>query len=109
MNNVYQFAFHENVSSTKPNYPRKDALMKKLNEGVPLTRQEKDDLVDSFYGTFGQRHGATIRYAGWIWDFRPFTKTYLVKQYGGWQEYQAFDKTSLRKALYGRIEAIVEV
>src|SRR5690606_16300867 len=40
------------------------------------------------------------------YDFRPFLKKILVKQYGSWQEYYAPNKTLLRNALYGRIEAM---
>ena len=46
---------------------------------------------------------------GWQYDFRNSLKNYVVKQYGHWSEYWAPDKTSLRKAIYGRIDKIVEV
>ena len=44
---------------------------------------------------------------GWSYDFTPYMKQYLVKQYDSWQEYWAPNKTLLRKSLYGRIQKIV--
>lgn len=46
---------------------------------------------------------------GYAYDFRQEMKKYLVKQYGSWNEYYAPNKTLLRRALYGRIEKIVEI
>jgi hypothetical protein len=46
---------------------------------------------------------------GWKYDFRKHLKRYLVKQYGQWTEYYAPNRTLLRKAVYGRIEEIVEL
>lgn len=46
---------------------------------------------------------------GWSFDFRPYLKRVLVKQYGGWQEYYAPNKAALRKCLYGRIQEMVEL
>ena len=108
MENVRQFAFHDRVSKTKPTHERLDAYMEKLNAGGTLTRDEKDALVGRFYGAFGQRDGARLKYMGWVWDFTSYTKEYLVYQYGQWHSYRAFDKTSLRKAIYGRVDRIVE-
>ena len=45
----------------------------------------------------------------WKLHFRNSLKNYVVKQYGRWSEYWAPDKTSLRTAIYGRIDKIVEV
>ena len=41
------------------------------------------------------------------YDFKPFLKRILVKQYGTWSEYFAPNKTKLRKCLYGRIDEMV--
>lgn len=76
----------------------------KLLNGEKLTRAEKDMLVSSVFYSFG-----VIKMGGWAFDFRPYLKTYLVKQYDRWQEYKAFDKTSLRTILYGTIQKIVEI
>ena len=71
--------------------------------GGELTRAEKDMLVSSVFYSFG-----VIKMSGWAFDFKPYLKKYLVKQYGSWQEYRAFDKTSLKKVISGKIEKIVE-
>lgn len=75
----------------------------KLLNGEKLTRKEKDMLASSVFYSFG-----VIKMGGWAFDFRPYVKRYLVKQYDGWREYRAFDKTSLKKMLFGKIEKIVE-
>ena len=75
----------------------------KLLNGGKLTRAEKDMLVSSAFYSFG-----VIKIGGWAFDFKPYLKKYLVKQYGSWQEYRAFDKTSLKKVIRGKIEKIVE-
>lgn len=76
----------------------------KLLNGEKLTRTEKDMLVSSVFYSFG-----IIKIGGWAFDFRPYLKTYLVKQYDRWGEYKAFDKTSLRTILYGKIQRIIEI
>lgn len=75
----------------------------KLLNGEKLTRAEKDMLVSSVFYSFG-----VVKIGGWAFDFKPYLKKYLVKQYGSWQEYRAFDKTSLKKVISGKIEKIVE-
>ena len=79
-------------------------VKEKLINGKRLTREEKDRIVSSSCFNKG-----LLEYGGWCFSFTPYLKTYLVKQYGGWEEYKAFDKTSLRKILYGTIQKIVEI
>ena len=106
MNNLIAYKFVtwdikplEELQSTLPYR----AKVKLLN-GEKLTRAEKDMLVSSVFYSFG-----IIKMGGWAFDFRPYLKTYLVKQYDRWEEYKAFDKTSLRTILYGTIQRIVEI
>lgn len=86
----------------------KDTLVYKVKEklinGERLTREEKDNIVSSMLFNNG-----CIKLGGWCFSFTPYMKTYLVKQYDRWVEYKAFDKTSLRKILYGTIQKIVEI
>lgn len=61
---------------------------------------------------FGLDHlmsGGRYLLYGWAFDFKPYLKRILVKQYDGWQEYYAPNKTALRKCLYGRIQEMVEL
>lgn len=55
-----------------------------------------------------QRDGI-YRLMGWAYDFRPYLKKYLVKQYGQWHEYYAPNKTKLKNILFGRIDKIQEL
>lgn len=45
---------------------------------------------------------------GWIIDFKPVLKLYLLKQYNNIQEYYAPNKTMLRKVTQGKIDWIKE-
>ena len=98
-----QFAFHSNVPSKAPTI---------LNEYTISP-------IEYLKGVFGDGgyHGAlqnlqsvgTMLWAGWSYDFKPFLKKYLYKQYGSWVECYAPNKTLLRKSVYGRIDQIVEI
>lgn len=83
------------------------ALRQRLNAGDKLTRDEKNWITEKV------NHNAYFKSAvplsGWRFDFSDVLKTYIVKQYGSYQEYRAIDKTSLRTMLYGRIERIIEI
>ena len=46
---------------------------------------------------------------GWSYDFKPFLKRFLVKQYGNWSEYYCLNKTTLRKLIFGKVEEIREL
>lgn len=46
---------------------------------------------------------------GYEYDFKPYLKKYLYKQYGIWTEAYAPNKTLLRKVIYGSIDKIVEI
>lgn len=83
------------------------ALRQRLNTGDKLTRDEKNWITENV------NHNAYFKSAvplsGWRFDFSDVLKTYVVKQYGSYQEYRAIDKTSLRTMLYGRIDRIIEI
>lgn len=83
------------------------ALRQRLNAGDKLTKDEKNWITEKV------NHNAYFKSAvplnGWRFDFSDVLKTYIVKQYGSYQEYRAIDKTSLRTMLYGRIERIIEI
>lgn len=46
---------------------------------------------------------------GWAYDFRDELKKFLIKQCGVWREIYAPNKTLARKAIFGRIEQIIEM
>lgn len=82
-------------------------LKVKCMEGKRLTREEKNWLASKLVtGSYGR---TAIPLMGWMFSFYDYMSRYLVRQYDQWTEYYAPDRTSLRKALYGRIQEIHEL
>jgi len=82
-------------------------LREKLNTGEKLSREEKNWIAEKVnHNCFFKN---AIPLSGYRFDFSEILKTYVVKQYGSYQEYRAIDKTSIRAMLYGRIDKIIEV
>ena len=82
-------------------------LRQRLDAGDTITRDEKNWITEQVNrNTYFK---SAIPLSGWRFDFSDVLKTYVVKQYGSYQEYRAIDKTSLRTMLYGRIERIIEI
>jgi len=50
-----------------------------------------------------------VKIMGYKYDFKPYLKKFLYKQYGQWNEVYAPNKTLLRKSVYGRIDKIIEL
>jgi len=46
---------------------------------------------------------------GWFIDFKPIMKKFIIKQDGHLYEAYAFNKTDLRKSIFGRIQYIKEI
>jgi hypothetical protein len=81
-------------------------LREKLNIGEKLTREEKNWITEKVnHNTYFK---SAIPLQGYRFDFSDILKTYVVKQYGQYQEYKAIDRTSLRAMIYGRIDKIIE-
>ncbi|MCT3744650.1 molybdenum ABC transporter ATP-binding protein [Elizabethkingia anophelis] len=82
-------------------------LREKLNKGERLSRAEKNWLAEAVNrNAFFNR---AIPLMGYRFGFEDILKTYVVKQYDSWHEYNAPDKTSLRSFIYGRIDQIAEI
>lgn len=76
---------------------------KSIDTPSRLTRAEKDWLAREFTSNVFNRKPNVIHLGGWELTY-PTAKHYLVQDEPGsrtWREYRAFDKTSLREALYG--------
>lgn len=82
-------------------------LREKVNAGEKLSREEKDWITQNV--NRNSYFKSAIPLSGYRFDFSEILKTYIVKQYGSYQEYNAVDKTSLRAMIYGRIDKIIEV
>lgn len=50
-----------------------------------------------------------IKNLGYVYDFSPYLKMYLYKQYGHWHEIFAYNKTALRVFVCGKIDKIIEI
>lgn len=61
------------------------------------------------FGIDNLQKNGIYRIMGWAYNFRPYLKRYVVKQYDQWQEYYAPNKTSLRATIYGKIDIIQEI
>ena len=80
-----------------------------LNGKTPIEFLRQKYVRGSIYGLdLLQRYGI-YKYLGWAFDFTPFMKKFLVKQYDNWDECYAINKTHLRNSIYGRIQKIVEI
>ncbi|ANI89816.1 molybdenum ABC transporter ATP-binding protein [Arachidicoccus ginsenosidimutans] len=82
-------------------------LREKLNNGDKLNRAEKNWLAEAVNRNAFFKRAVPLQ--GYRFGFEDVLKTYIVKQYGSWQEYNAPDKTSLRSIVYGRIDQIAEI
>lgn len=83
------------------------ALRVKLKNGGTMDRAEKNWLAENVKNNCYFRTAVPLQ--GYRFDFSDVLHKYLVNQYGSWQEYHAPDKTSLKAAIYGRINQIVEI
>ena len=96
---ITQFTFHDRVSKTPPTCEMFD-LHNKLERGEEITKEQKEKIINNFYGTFGQQYGSVYKQGGWQADFSPFLKRILVNvRHYGWKEYRSFNKTILRNVL----------
>ena len=82
-------------------------LRARLNNNGELSREEKDWIIRQVNGN--SYFKSAIPVMGWLFDFSDVLNTYLVRQYGWWNEYNAVDKTALSTIIHGRIDKIVKL
>ena len=82
-------------------------LREKLNKGDKLNRAEKNWLAEAVNRNAYFKRAVPLM--GYRFGFEDVLKSYIVKQYGSWLEYNAPDKTSLRSIIYRRIDQIAEI
>ena len=82
-------------------------LREKLNKGEKMNRAEKNWLAEAVNRNAFFKKAVPLQ--GYRFGFEDVLKTYLVKQYDSWHEYNAPDKTSLKTIVYGKIEQIAEI
>ena len=104
---TYAYVFSSCASKEKPD-TEITRLLEKAMRYERLTRQEKDRIAEILYGTFGS-HGSAYRLAGWVWYMASYLNRILVRfeHDSEFYPYYAPDKTSLRRALYGKIAEMI--
>ena len=78
-----------------------------LSPSLPL------DFLNKAYVRLYTNNDNLLKYGhyklmGYVYDFKPYLKLYVYKQYGTWYEAYAPNKTLLRSVLGGRIDKIIE-
>jgi len=108
MNNIaYKFVSWDIPELATLNSSKVYLLREKLNNGERLSREEKNWITEKVNRNVYFRDAIPL--LGYCFDFSDVMKTFVVKQYGNYQEYKAIDRTSLRSMLYGHISRIIEV
>lgn len=107
MQKVTCYRFSDTAADEPPTNCYAARLMEKVNGGVRLNREEKNYITRAVKENIFSRRG--ISAMGWMFDFSPVLKRYLLNQYGHWYELFAADKTALRHVVCGRIHEIVEI
>ena len=104
---IYKFGYGslESFESIKESKPY--IIADKLNKGQKLTDSEKEYLTRAVNENVFFKD--SIPYKGFRFNFSEFLKTFLVLRYGTWVEYKAYNKSTLRAYIYGRIDKIVEI
>ena len=97
---IFAYKFSNTALSNKPD------ILKGL---TPIEFLETKYQRGCIFGLDNLQRSGRYRLMGWCYDFSPFLKKYLVKQYDSWQEYYAPNKTLLRNSIYGSIGEIVEI
>jgi len=85
-----------------------DAKKPVYNEGIRSFLKSKYNK-DFCFGIENLKHDGVFKINGWIIDFKPIFKKFIVKQYGCLYECYAYNKTDLRNSIFGRIEYIKEI
>ena len=102
-----KFVRHEVPELTTLKTSKVYQLREKLNKGERLSRAEKNWLAEAVNRNAYFKRAVPLM--GYRFGFEDVLKSYIVKQYGSWAEYNAPDKTSLRSIIYGRIDQIAEI
>lgn len=85
-----------------------------VNQNDKPTIENPKEFLKKAYVRYFTNNDNLIRYGcyklmGYKYDFKPYLKQYLYKQYGYWHEAFAPNKTILRQVIYGRIDCIKEL
>lgn len=104
MNGVYKFNPSANALESLQN-SRPYILREKINNGEKLTADDRMYIAKSCMEC--TYFNNSIALLGWRFDFSDVLQRFLVNQYGHWFDVYAFNKTQVRKLVYGKIHEIV--
>lgn len=90
------------------------AFVNHVNQKATPTINNPKEFLKRAYVRFFTNNDNLVRFGyyksmGYLYDFKPYLKKYLYKQYGDWREAYAPNKTLLRQVIGGRIEQIIEL
>ena len=105
MKGVYKFNPSANATLESLQNSRPYILREKINNGEKLTADDKRYIAKScmecaFFDT-------SIALMGWCFDFSDVLSRFLINSYGSWSRVYAFNKTQVRKIVYGKIHEII--
>ena len=106
MEKVYKFNSSSDATLESLESSRPYILREKINRGEKLSADEKwyiakNCMDNTFFDT-------AIPLMGWCFDFSDVLSRFLINSYGSWSRVFAFNKTQVKKLVYGRINEIVE-
>ena len=102
---IYPFNERGDVNNVKGS--KVSMLADKINNGIKLSRDEKDWITESCQSNSYSKVGVPVM--GVMFNFKSILTLYIVRQYGAVCEYYAIDKTSLRKSIGGKIDYIKQL
>ena len=85
------------------------------NAEKPIYKESAREFLKSKYnksfmfGIDNLKQYGVYKIMGWIIDFKPILKKFIIKQDNYLYECYAFNKTDLRNSIFGRIEYIKEL
>ena len=108
---LWKFNLASSCTEEQAKSTKEWALMEKLERGEKPTLGELESCFRELWHPDGYSD-ATVRLAGWCYDFKPYFRRYLIKEmYMGWREVWAYSKTAVRRLNVNpsRIREIVEL
>lgn len=105
MENVSKFNSSSDATLESLSNSRPYLLREKINKGEKLSSDDKwyiaKSCMDSVY------FNTSIALMGWKFDFSDVLSRFLIDCNGSWSRVYAFNKTQVRKLVYGKIDEII--
>lgn len=108
---VYKFNPKSSCTEEQAKSTKEWAFMEKLERGEKPTLNELGRYFRELWHPDSYQN-ATVKLAGWCYDFKPYFRRYLVNEkYSGWRAVWAYNKMAVRRlnTVPSRILEIVEI